>query len=196
MSDGKSFSTDHQSHHDLFAVGAFVARIAAFGLGISLGLALEIGTGQIVEVDRRIELKKVAFPFDQVRLDGGAVGMEPIEVAVKGIVDQGGEIHAQNVSQGGGANPIRHRVLAVGMDQPVQGHGAGELDGLGGEAEVPEDHVESQPLPELEADMDGPGRAVVGRGDPVGVDGDEIGGMGLGRFVASPDFRGAASRCS
>ena len=156
----ETFPTDHQSHHDLLAIGAFIARIAAFGLGISLGLALEIGAGQIVEVDRGIELEQMPLPFDQVRLDGGAVGMEPIEVAVEGIVDQGGEIHAQDVSQRGGADPVRHGVLAVGMNQPIQGHGAGELNGFGGEAEMLEDRVESQPFPELEADMDRAGGAV------------------------------------
>src|SRR5271166_432467 len=145
-------------------------------LGISLGLALEIGAGQIVKVHRRIKLKKVAFPFDQIRLNGGAVGMESIEIAVKGIVNEGGEIHTQNFSQGGGSDPIRHRVLAVRMDQPVQGHGTGELDGLGGEAKVTEDHVEFQPLPELVPDMNVAGRAMVCRSNPVSVDGDEIRG--------------------
>ena len=83
--------------------------------------------------------------------------MESIEVAVERIVDQSGEIDAQDVPKGRGANPIGHRVLGVGMDQPVERHGAGELNRLGGEAEVPEDHVESQPLPELEADVNGSG---------------------------------------
>jgi hypothetical protein len=63
------------------------------------------------------------------------------------------------------------------MDQPVQGHGAGELDGLGGEAKVTEDYVEFQPLPELVPDMNVAGRAMPRRRNPVGVDGDEICGM-------------------
>ena len=83
--------------------------------------------------------------------------MEPIEVAVERIIDQGGEIDAQDVPQGRGANPMGHRVLGVGVDQPVERHGAGELDGLGREAEMPEDGIESQPLPELEADVNGSG---------------------------------------
>jgi len=87
--------------------------------------------------------------------------MEPIEVAIKGIVNQGCEIHAENVSQRCGADPVRHGVLAVGMNQPVQGHGAGESDGFDGEAPLLEDRVKSQPLPELEADVDGAARAVL-----------------------------------
>ena len=73
--------------------------------------------------------------------------------------------------------------LAVGVDQPVQGHGAGELNGPWGEAETLEDRVESQPLPELEADVDRSGGAWLGHGDGVGVDGDEIGWAGLGKRI-------------
>ena len=39
---------------------------------------------------------------------------------------------------------------------------------------VLEDGIESQSLPELEADMDGPGGSHVGHSDAVGVDGDEF----------------------
>ena len=104
--------------------------------------------------------------------------MESIEIAVKRIMDQRGEIHTQDFTQGGGADPIRHRMLAVRVDQPVQRHRAGELNCLGREAEAPEDHVEFQPLPELEADMDRAGSAVLRRGDPVGVHGHKICGLG------------------
>ncbi len=102
--------------------------------------------------------------------------MEPIEVAIKGIVNQGCEIHTENVSQRCGTDPIRHGVLAVGMNQPVQGHGASELDGLDGETPSLEDRVESQPLPELEANMDWASRAVLRGSDPVYTHGDEIAG--------------------
>src|ERR1700728_3903032 len=120
--------------------------------------------------------------------------MEPIEVVIKGIVNQGCEIHAENVSQRGGTDPIRHGVLAVGMNQPVQGHGASELNGLDGEAPSLEDRVESQPLPELEADIDGASGAVLRGGDTICMHGDEIAGPiritgrlgGLSRRRASP----------
>ena len=101
--------------------------------------------------------------------------MESIKIAVERIIDQSGEIDAQDVPQSRGANPIRHRVLGVGMDQSIECHGAGELNRLGREAKVAEDRVQSQPLPELEADMNRPGRTMVGRGDPTGVNGNEIG---------------------
>jgi hypothetical protein len=67
------------------------------------------------------------------------------------------------------------------VDQPVQGHGTGELDGACGEAVTLEDRVESQPLPELEADVEGSCGAWLGDGDGVGMDRDEIGGAGLGK---------------
>ena len=50
-----------------------------------------------------------------------------------------------------------------------------------GEAVTLEDRVESQPLPELEADVEGSCGARLGHGDRVGVDRDEIGGAGLGK---------------
>ena len=106
-----------------------------------------------------------------------AVGMEPIEVAIKGIVNQGCEIHAENVSQRGGTDPVRHGVLAVGgRISWFKVMAQGELNGLDGEAPSLEDRVESQPLPELEADMDGAGGAVPRGGDPVYMHGDEVAG--------------------
>ena len=41
-----------------------------------------------------------------------------------------------------------------------------------------EDRVESQPFPELKANMDRPGGAVPSGSDPVSVDGHEIGDLG------------------
>jgi hypothetical protein len=38
-------------------------------------LALEIGTGQVVEIDRGIELKQPPFPLDQLGFDRGAIGV-------------------------------------------------------------------------------------------------------------------------
>ena len=179
--DGKTFATNDQSDHHLLAIGAMVAGIATLGFGIAQCLSLEIGAGQVVEVDGGIERKQLPFPLDQVRLEGGPVGMEPVEIAVEGIVDQGGEIHAQDIRQRGGANPTGHSVLAVRVDQPVHGHGTGELNGPWGEAVTLEDRVESQPLPELEANVEGPCGAWLGHGDGVGMDRDEIGWAGLGK---------------
>ena len=174
MGQGEAFPADDQPDHHLLAIRAMVAGIAPLRLGIAGGLSLEIGAGQVVEIDRRIELKQSPFPLDQVGFDGGALGMESVEVAIEGVVGQGGEIRAQDVGQRGGADPAGHGVFTVGVDQAVQGHGTGELDGAGGEAVAVEDGVEFQPLPELEADMDGPGGSHLGHGDAVGVDGDQI----------------------
>jgi hypothetical protein len=180
MGDGEAFAADDQPDDHLLAIGAMAAGIAPLGLGIPRRLSLEIGAGQVVEVDRGIELKQPPFPLDQVGFDPGAVGMKPVEIAVEGVVSQGGEIDAQEVVQGGGADPPGHGVFAVGVDQPVECHGAGEQDGARGEAVALEDGVEAQPLPELEADMDGAGGSHPGQGEAIGVDGDEVAvGWGL-----------------
>ena len=105
-----------------------VTGIAPLGLGIPRCLSLERGAGQVVEIDRRIESEQSPFALDQLGFDGGAVGMETVEIAVEGVVGQGGEIHTQEIGQGRGANPPGHGVFTVGVNQPVQGHGTGELD--------------------------------------------------------------------
>ena len=53
VSDWKALAVDHEPDHDLLAVGAVIARVAALGLVIAGALAFKIGRGEIVEIDRR-----------------------------------------------------------------------------------------------------------------------------------------------
>jgi hypothetical protein len=52
-----------------------IARVAALGLGVADTLAFEIGRGEIVEIDRDIEIEQAALARDQRRLDGRAMRM-------------------------------------------------------------------------------------------------------------------------
>jgi hypothetical protein len=55
----------------LFAVGPVIAGIAALGLGQGVGVALEIGAGQIVEQQIEGGAAKVFPPGGQVLFEGG-----------------------------------------------------------------------------------------------------------------------------
>src|SRR6202035_2904173 len=76
VSDGKAVAIDHQSDHDLLAVRTMIARVAALGLGVAGTLAFEISRGEIVEIDRYIEIEMAALARGQRRLDGRAMRME------------------------------------------------------------------------------------------------------------------------
>jgi hypothetical protein len=56
-----------------------IARLAAIGLVIAGALAFKIGRGEIVEIDRRIEIEQAAFACNQRCLDGGAMRMQLVE---------------------------------------------------------------------------------------------------------------------
>ena len=68
--DRKAFAADREPHHDLLAIGSMVGGMAAQRLGIARALALEVGRGEVVQIDRRIEVEQAALAREQRRLDG------------------------------------------------------------------------------------------------------------------------------
>jgi hypothetical protein len=68
VDDRKAVAVDHEGDHDLLAVRSMIARVAALGLGVAGTLALEIGRGEIVEIDRGVEVEQTALALDQRRL--------------------------------------------------------------------------------------------------------------------------------
>ena len=129
MGDREAVAIDDEADHHLLAVRAVVARIAALGFAVGGGVALEIGRGQVVEVDRAVEVEQAALALDQRGLDGGAMRVELVEDAVERVLGQGIEVGAEDIGQGGAADPRRHGMLGGGFDQPVEDHRAGELAG-------------------------------------------------------------------
>src|SRR5208282_2837234 len=73
VGDRKALAADDQPDDDLLAVRSMIARIAPLGLGIADTLTLEVGRGQIVEIDRRIEVEQAALALNQRRLDAQSV---------------------------------------------------------------------------------------------------------------------------
>lgn len=174
MSDREAVAIDDQADHHLLAVRAVVARIAALRFGIGRGLAFEVDRGQVVEVDHAVEVEQVALALDQCGFDGGAMGVELVEDAVERILCQGIEPGAEDVGQCRAADPLRRRMLGSGLDQPVQNHRAGEPARAAGDPEFAQDLAQAETVPELVADMDRTGFAMVLGGDPTRVDGDVL----------------------
>src|ERR1700731_2969731 len=142
-----------------------IARVAALGLGVAGALAFEISRGEIVEIDRDIEIEQAAFALDQCRLDGGSVRMEMVEHFIKRVFFQGVEVGAEEVAERGAAQPSRHGVFGGGRDQ----------------AAVAQDAVEFEAAPELVADMDRAGLAMALGGDARGIDFDQRAAAGRPR---------------
>jgi hypothetical protein len=116
MGDGEAVAIDDKADHHLLAIRPVVARIATLGFAIGGGEALKIGGGQIVEVDRPVEIEQAALALDQCRLDGGAMRVELVEDAVERVLGQAVKAGAEDIGQGGAADPRRRGMLGSGFD--------------------------------------------------------------------------------
>jgi hypothetical protein len=126
VGDRKALAADHQADHDLLAVGSMIAGIAALGLVVAGARALEVGRGEIVEIDRRIEVEQAALARNQRRLDRGAVRMKLVEHEVERILFERLEVGAENVGERGAPDPIRHGVFGAWRDQAIERHRTGQ----------------------------------------------------------------------
>jgi len=116
MGDREAVAVDDEADHHLLAVRAVVARVAASGFAIGRGLAFEVGRGQVVEVECAVEIEQVALALDQRGLDGGAVGVELVEHAIERVLGQLIKVGAEDIGQGGAADPPRYGVLGGGLN--------------------------------------------------------------------------------
>lgn len=83
---GKPSGGDDQGQDEWLAVGAVVARVATLGLGQGVGIALEIGAGQLVvqAINGRAE---AVLPFlGAVLLSGGVVDEQPVQPAIAPVL--------------------------------------------------------------------------------------------------------------
>src|SRR5271165_211017 len=154
VGDRKALAADDQPDDDLLAVRSMIARIAPLGLGIADTLTLEVGRGQIVEIDRRIEVEQAALALNQRRLDNAALRMQLVEHQIERVFLERLEVDAENVGERCTPDPIRHGVLGARRDQPIERHGAGQVPRRCRQLAVAQDVVEPQTPPELVADMD------------------------------------------
>src|SRR5205814_1044493 len=69
----KTVAVQHQAYEHLLAIGPLIPRVAALGLRVARGLALEVSRGQIVQVQSVVEMEQRLLAFGQLRFDALAV---------------------------------------------------------------------------------------------------------------------------
>ena len=124
MRDRETVAIDHQPYHHLLAVGPVIARIAALGLAVLGSKSLEIGRGEIVKVDRGVEIEQAALARNQCRLDSGAVRMQFVEHLIKRVFGKPLKVDIEDISERRAPDPVRHGVLGARRDQPIERHQA------------------------------------------------------------------------
>ena len=173
VGDRKAVAIDHQGDHHLLTIRPVIARVAALGLGIALTLAFEIGRGEIVEIDRGVEIEQAALAFDERSLDGRTMLMEFVEHLVKRVFCNGVEIGVEKIAERGAPQPGRHCVFGGRRDQAIEHHRTGEPSRGCRQAAAAQDTVEFEALPELIADVDRTGLAMALGCDPRRIDLDQ-----------------------
>jgi hypothetical protein len=116
MGLGKAISVDDQPHHHWLAIGTFIPRIAVLGLRIRHGLALKIRRGQVIEINRLIQVKEGPFPLAERRFNLLPLGMQSVQVAVQRGPGEGLKLHAQDILQSGATNPFGHGMFGTRTD--------------------------------------------------------------------------------
>jgi hypothetical protein len=167
---GEAVAIQDQADHDLFAVRAVIPRIAALGLRIALALPFEVRRGQVVEVDRVVQVEQRALAGGQGLFDRGTLGMQPVEIAIQRLITERGEVHAQDVRQRRAPDPVGHGMLRGRPHQPVQRHHFSQQLRARAQAGVSEDRIQLQQVPHLMAHVHGPGFAFVFDPHALGVD--------------------------
>ena len=89
----------HQADADLFAVGAMIARVTAFGQGIRVGLALEVRAGHVVQQQVVLDGEQLAEPLLEKRFQRRLVRQQLVQPAVQAIVVHLVRRHAQQIGQ-------------------------------------------------------------------------------------------------
>jgi hypothetical protein len=97
MRQRKAVTVDHKAHHDLFAIRALVPRVAPFRLGVAKHLAFKISRRQVIQKNGLLQIEKAPFSLHQRRFNSGPIRMQPIEIAIQGLIRQLIKIYAQNI---------------------------------------------------------------------------------------------------
>ncbi len=110
---------NHQGDAHLFAIGAVIARVAAFGLRIGGSLAFEVGRGDIVEQHFVVQGEELAHALGQVRLERGFVRQQFVEPTIQPILVDERIVQLQQIAQRGAPVPVLGNMqFAGGLTQP------------------------------------------------------------------------------
>src|SRR5437764_14644651 len=106
MGLGKAVSVDDKPHHHLLAIGTFIPRISVLGLWIRQCLALKVRRGQVIQINRLIQVKEGPFPLAERRFNPLLLGMQSVQVAVQRGPCESLKFNAQDIIQTGATNPF------------------------------------------------------------------------------------------
>src|SRR5262245_1212900 len=184
VAQGVAVAADDQPDEHLLAVGAVVTRVAAPGLGVGDGLALEVGAGKVVEQPVVCQAEQPAPPLWQGDLQERLVGQQPIQGPREAIIVDLVVGNAQKVPAGGAAEPIlgdvqlAGRLAEAGPDQHGRQLGPRPLC-TSLRQPLFQKGIEVQRLPQAQPEPDVPEAAAALQVEAVQVDGDRLGWRGL-----------------
>ena len=135
MGQGKAFATEDQGEHDLLAIAAMIAGIAALSEFVFLGQAFEVGAGQVVQQQVVVELKERAEPLLQVVFDLLLGLKESVQGVIEPILRDDSVGYTEQIVEGGRRIPMFSQgELAARLTEAVDdfdGHDVGGADRLG-----------------------------------------------------------------
>ena len=184
----KSVSIQHQPYQHLFAIRTLVTGIAPFGLRVCLGLALEVGGRQVVEVNHIIQVEQRLLSFRQLSLNLLSLRIQLVQIAVKRILVEFRKICPQNISHGCPANPIRHGKFGKRENEPVQCHHFAQQTSMLRQPGTTQNLLQAQLLPYLMSHVHWPGLTVLLGFDPIGINGKDLPGNPFGFLQPLPTF--------
>jgi hypothetical protein len=147
-----------QPDADLFVAAALIPRVAALGLRIARGFALEVGARHIVEQKLEAHAEPLPVTRHQVRAQRVLVGAELVEGAVEPRVVDQARVHAEQIVERRGVIPVlghaQFRALRAEPRDGEQRRHVRPRDRLApGGQERRQQLVELEPVPEREAEV-------------------------------------------
>ena len=180
---------EHQPQGQQRTVAALLLRVPALGLWLRARLAFEVGVGQVVEGDGRLQVEQAHGPLEQVRLDRLAMLHQRVRGAVELHRADGLEVDAEQLPEAATLlQPTVRRALGCRLgqapDDDAGRRGAqGAVDTQAGQ-QVRQAHLLERPQAEmLDADAAGSDQA-----QRVDVDRLDVGCPGR-RYAATARYQ-------
>ncbi len=94
------------------------------------------------------------FLLAQAGFDRRTLAVESVHISIEPILVELAKVLFQNVLQRAAPYPVAHGQFGGGFDQAIEGHNLGQDPSFAPEAGSSENLVQSQPLPNLMANVD------------------------------------------
>ena len=191
----KAFARHHQGQHDLLAIAALVARVAASGHFVGLHQALEVTAGEIVEQEFVIELEQLTEMLFQIVLDAELTSDQAVESAIETILGDDGVGDAEQIFESGRGVPMfGEGEFAARLAEPIDDFDGDDVGGphrlLSLRHMAVDDRVEAEHVPKPAGQVDVAEGASVGPADGVEAKVSRVGVVARDRVVIGeePEF--------